>query len=98
MEACVERVCCLLVLNLVSSTLPCIRRPRPRLTFIGVTGHSLGNPLVVGFSLGLGGVPGESGTLRRSSVSHRGSSSSATILATPPHRAHLSTNSEQKLR
>ncbi len=26
-----ERVCCLLVLNLVSSTLPCIRRPRPRL-------------------------------------------------------------------
>ena len=26
-----ERVCCLLVLNLVSSTLPFIRRPRPRL-------------------------------------------------------------------
>jgi len=26
-----ERVCCLLVLNLVSSTLSCIRRPRPRL-------------------------------------------------------------------
>jgi len=26
-----ERVCCLLVLNLVSSTLPCIRRPRPDL-------------------------------------------------------------------
>ena len=26
-----ERECCLLVLNLVSSTLPCIRRPRPRL-------------------------------------------------------------------
>ena len=26
-----SRVCCLLVLNLVSSTLPCIRRPRPRL-------------------------------------------------------------------
>jgi hypothetical protein len=25
-----ERECCLLVLNLVSSTLPCIRRPRPR--------------------------------------------------------------------
>jgi hypothetical protein len=24
-----ESVCCLLVLNLVSSTLPCIRRPRP---------------------------------------------------------------------
>jgi hypothetical protein len=28
---CIERECCLLVLNLVSSTLPCIRRPRPRL-------------------------------------------------------------------
>jgi len=27
-----ERVCCLLVLNLVSSTLSCIRRPRPRLS------------------------------------------------------------------
>jgi hypothetical protein len=27
----VERECCLLVLNLVSSTLPCIRQPRPRL-------------------------------------------------------------------
>jgi len=27
-----ERECCLLVLNLVYSTLPCIRRPRPRLT------------------------------------------------------------------
>jgi hypothetical protein len=27
-----ERECCLLVLNLVSSTLPCIRRPRPRLS------------------------------------------------------------------
>jgi hypothetical protein len=26
-----KRECCLLVLNLVSSTLPCIRRPRPRL-------------------------------------------------------------------
>ena len=26
-----ERVCCLLVLSLVSSTLPCIRQPRPRL-------------------------------------------------------------------
>jgi hypothetical protein len=24
-----ERVCCLLVLSLVSSTLPCIRRPKP---------------------------------------------------------------------
>ena len=29
-----ERECCLLVLNLVSSTLPCIRQPRPRLTDI----------------------------------------------------------------
>ena len=28
---CIERECCLLVLNLVSSTLSCIRRPRPRL-------------------------------------------------------------------
>ena len=27
-----ERVCCLLVLNLVSSTLSCIRQPRPRLS------------------------------------------------------------------
>jgi hypothetical protein len=27
---------------------------------IGVPGHSLGNPPVVGFCLGLGGVPGES--------------------------------------
>jgi hypothetical protein len=27
-----ERECCLLVLNLVSSTLPCIRQPRPRLS------------------------------------------------------------------
>jgi len=26
-----DRECCLLVLNLVSSTLPCIRQPRPRL-------------------------------------------------------------------
>jgi hypothetical protein len=26
-----QRECCLLVLNLVSSTLPCIRQPRPRL-------------------------------------------------------------------
>jgi hypothetical protein len=26
-----ERECCLLVLNLVSSTLPCIRQPGPRL-------------------------------------------------------------------
>jgi hypothetical protein len=29
-----ERECCLLVLNLVSSTLPCIRQPRPRLQFV----------------------------------------------------------------
>ncbi len=29
-----ERVCCLLVLNLVSSTLPCIRQPGPRLIII----------------------------------------------------------------
>ena len=29
-----ERVCCLLVLNLVSSTLPCIRRPRPTIRLI----------------------------------------------------------------
>jgi hypothetical protein len=33
-----ERVCCLLVLNLVSSTLPCIRRPRPRLRVLDVRG------------------------------------------------------------
>ena len=33
-----ERVCCLLVLNLVSSTLPCIRRPRPRLRVLDVCG------------------------------------------------------------
>jgi len=31
-----ERVCCLLVLNLVSSTLPCIRQPGPRLRVLGV--------------------------------------------------------------
>jgi hypothetical protein len=30
------------------------------LTYLGVPGRSLGNPPVVGFSLGLGGVPGES--------------------------------------
>ena len=29
-----ERLCCLLVLNLVSSTLSCIRQPRPRLIFV----------------------------------------------------------------
>ncbi len=29
--------CCLLVLNLVSSTLPCIRRPRPRLRVLDVS-------------------------------------------------------------
>ena len=33
-----ERVCCLLVLNLVSSTLPCIRQPRPRLRVLDVCG------------------------------------------------------------
>ena len=33
-----ERECCLLVLNLVSSTLPCIRRPRPRLRVLDVRG------------------------------------------------------------
>jgi hypothetical protein len=32
------RECCLLVLNLVSSTLPCIRRPRPRLRVLDVCG------------------------------------------------------------
>ena len=35
--ACVSE-CCLLVLNLVSSTLPCIRRPRPRLRVLDVCG------------------------------------------------------------
>jgi hypothetical protein len=29
-----ERVCCLLVLNLVSSTPPCIRQPGPRISAI----------------------------------------------------------------
>ncbi len=33
-----ERECCLLVLNLVSSTLPCIRQPRPRLRVVDVCG------------------------------------------------------------
>ena len=33
-----ERVCCLLVLNLVSSTLSCIRRPRPRFRVLDVCG------------------------------------------------------------
>jgi hypothetical protein len=33
-----ERECCLLVLNLVSSTLPCIRQPRPRLRVLDVRG------------------------------------------------------------
>jgi hypothetical protein len=33
-----ERVCCLLVLNLVSSTLSCIRQPRPRLLVLDVCG------------------------------------------------------------
>ena len=31
-----ESVCCLLVLNLVSPTLPCIRQPGPRLRVLGV--------------------------------------------------------------
>jgi len=29
-----ERECCLLVLNLVSSTLPCIRQPGPRMDYV----------------------------------------------------------------
>ncbi len=33
-----ERMCCLLVLNLVSSTLPCIRQPRPRLRVLDICG------------------------------------------------------------
>ena len=33
-KATLERVCCLLVLNLVSSTLSCIRQPRPRLRLV----------------------------------------------------------------
>ena len=33
-----ERVCCLLVLNLVSSTLSCIHQPRPRLRVLDVCG------------------------------------------------------------
>ena len=33
-----ERECCLLVLNLVSSTLPCIRQPEPRLRVLDVCG------------------------------------------------------------
>ena len=37
-DARAERVCCLLVLNLVSSTLSCIRRPRPRLLVLDVCG------------------------------------------------------------
>jgi len=32
-DSTLERECCLLVLNLVSSTLPCICRPRPRLSY-----------------------------------------------------------------
>jgi hypothetical protein len=32
----VESVCCLLVLNLVSSTHPCIRQPGPRIRVLGV--------------------------------------------------------------
>jgi len=34
----IERECCLLVLNLVSSTLSCIRQPRPRLRVLDVCG------------------------------------------------------------
>jgi hypothetical protein len=37
-ESTPERESCLLVLNLVSSTLPCIRRPRPRLRVLDVCG------------------------------------------------------------
>jgi hypothetical protein len=33
-----ERECCLLVLNLVSSTLPCIRQPGPRFRVLDVCG------------------------------------------------------------
>jgi hypothetical protein len=33
-----ERECCLLVLNLVSSTLSCIRQPRPRFLVLDVCG------------------------------------------------------------
>jgi hypothetical protein len=36
-----ERECCLLVLNLVSSTLPCIRQPRPRLRVLDICGFVL---------------------------------------------------------
>jgi hypothetical protein len=35
-----ERECCLLVLNLVSSTLPCIRQPRPRLSDMSLSHES----------------------------------------------------------
>jgi hypothetical protein len=33
-----KRECCLLVLNLVSSTLPCIRQPRPRFRVLDICG------------------------------------------------------------
>ncbi len=36
-----ERECCLLVLRLVSSTLPCIRQPRPRLRVLDICGFVL---------------------------------------------------------
>ena len=36
-----ERECCLLVLSLVSSTLPCIRQPRPRLRVLDICGFVL---------------------------------------------------------
>jgi hypothetical protein len=45
---CIERECCLLVLNLVSSTLPCIRRPRPRLLSHTVVPHSAVMPFCGG--------------------------------------------------
>jgi hypothetical protein len=35
------RECCLLVLSLVSSTLPCIRQPRPRLRVLDICGFVL---------------------------------------------------------
>ena len=45
-----ESVCCLLVLNLVSSTLPCIRQPGPRLSTV-ITGQTEG--LKVGCGMGV---------------------------------------------
>jgi len=40
-QAARERECCLLVLSLVSSTLPCIRQPRLRLRVLGICGFVL---------------------------------------------------------